>query len=95
MSRIAAVPRPSTTERLAVLEQRADNHDKRAEAHEKLVGPMAEQLAEIYGAWTTGRKILSAVNRLWVKLAAGAAGLLGAAAAVLTIVEKIRVLFGH
>lgn len=94
-SRIAAVPRPTTTDRLAALEQRAENHDKRADAHEKLVGSMAEQLEEIYGAWTTGRRILGTVNRLWVKLVAGAAGLLGAAAAVLTIVEKVRVLFGH
>jgi hypothetical protein len=56
---------------------------------------MAKQLAEIYGAWTTGLTILRAVNRLSFKLTAAGAGLIGAAAAVLTVIEKLRALFGH
>ncbi|MGY3393421.1 hypothetical protein ACVWW6_006012 [Bradyrhizobium sp. USDA 3311] len=89
------IPRATMAERLTALELRADGHDKRADAHEKLVQPMATQLKELYDAWTTAVKIFRAANQLWVKLGALGAGLLGAAAAVLTIVEKVRILFGH
>jgi hypothetical protein len=89
------VPRLNTVDRLAALEQRAAAHEQRADAHEKLVKPMVDQVTELYNAWTTGRKMLVRFNRIWVKLGAIAAGLLGAAAAILTIIEKVRVLLGH
>lgn len=71
--------RPSLHQRMEKLEQRADGHDI-----------MAAQVKEMYEVFDSTRRFFHVLNRLWVKLAAGALGLVGFLAAVLTIAEKVR-----
>lgn len=78
---VARIPRLTTTDRVAALEQRADGHDR-------LIEPMARQMAEMYDAWTRAKTI----NWFVVKLGAWVGGGAGAVAVVLTIIEKTRVL---
>lgn len=77
---------PSTTQsgRIYALEQRADSHDK-------IIKPMAEQVSEMYGLLTKWRNI----NWFVVKLAAAGGGILGFLAVVLTIAEKVAHFTGH
>jgi hypothetical protein len=81
----------SDRDRLAALETRAD-------AHDKVIAPMAEQVAkmspqvdELYVLLDTARKI----NWFLVKAAAFAGGGLGLVAVVLTIAANGAKLFGH
>lgn len=76
--------RPTIHQRVDVLEEKAKNHEK-----------MAPQVAEMYEVFDLTRKVFSGLNRASVKIAAALAGLTGAGAAVLTIIDKVRVLFGH
>lgn len=80
MSRIAAVPRLTTTERLAALEQRADNHDK-----------IVDQVGEMYDFFTKAKTI----NWFVVKLFAWIGGGLGFVAVGLTIATNAAKLLGH
>ena len=82
--KLSQIPRTTPAERLALLERRAD-------AHDQVLKPMAEQVGEMYGLLTKWRNI----NWFVVKLTAGAGGLLGFAAIVLTIADKAARLSGH
>jgi hypothetical protein len=79
-------PRAMTqAERVATLERRAD-------AHDQVLKPMADQLAELYGAWTK----LKTINWFIVKVAAIAGGSLGFIAVASTIWLNVSRLFtGH
>lgn len=78
--------RPATTaERLAALERRADGHDT-------VLKPMAEQLAELFEFFTK----LKTINWFIVKTAAISGGVIGFIAVVLTIVvSAVRLVTGH
>ena len=78
------LPRTTIGDRVAILERRADGHDV-----------MAGQVKEMYDAFDTAKKVLGALNWLWVKVAVGCFGLVGALAAVLTIWEKLAAILGH
>ena len=83
MTVASRLPR-ATHERIAALEKRAD-------AHDLVIGPMAGQVAEMYGLLTKWRNI----NWFVVKLLAATGGTLGAIAVLLTILEKALQLVGH
>lgn len=80
--------RPSLHERISTIEQ---ERAKDREAH----AVMADQVKEMYEVFDLSRKIGRALNRASVKIGAACFGLLGAAAAVLTIIEKAGQLFHH
>jgi len=83
--------RQTTADRLAALEKRADGHDSRAEAHEKKIAPMVDQVGEMYELLRKWRNI----NWFIVKLSAGATAGLGGLAVLLTIIDKAQQLTGH
>lgn len=83
MSRLAQVPRLSTADRLAALEQRADGHDG-----------MAAQVKEMHDFFSKAKLIIGAVNWFTVKLIAIVGGGLGLIAVVLTIVGNATKLIG-
>lgn len=75
----------SDRDRLGTLESRADGHDK-------LLKPMAEQLGEIYEIYTRVKNI----NWFLVKLFAYVGGFLGFCAVVLTVISGVqRLVTGH
>ena len=85
MSRsMTVVKAPTQAERLAALEKRADAHDK-----------IRDQVQEMHDFFTAAKRALQLANKLWVKLAGVGLGLLGGAAAALTVLEKVRALTGH
>lgn len=73
------------------IHQRVNDLEEKAKVHEMI----APQVAEMYEVFDLTRKVFSGLNRVSVKIAAALAGLTGAGAAVLTIIDKVRVLFGH
>ena len=75
---------PTTTERLAALERRADGHDQ-------IIPPMALQVAEMY-EWLTR---LKTINWFLVKVSVGVFGFAGFLAAVLTAIGTVMKLLGH
>lgn len=85
---LAPVPRASHAERITSLEHRTD-------AHDRLLGPMAEQLAEMYGAWTKATTIFKAVSWFWIKLGAFIGGSLLVIASLTTIWVNAGKLLGH
>ena len=80
--------RTSIGDRVAALE-------KRAEMHEDTFKPVAAQVKEMYEAFDTAKKVLGALNWLWVKVAAWCFGAIGALAALLTIWEKAAAILHH
>jgi hypothetical protein len=83
----------SAVERLhrVTVQQRVEALEKRAEHHDRVIPPMAEQLAELYGAWSK----LKTINWFFVKLVGYGGGSLGAVAVLLTIYEKASAIFHH
>lgn len=80
-----AVPlRQSVHDRLTALEQRADKHDL-----------MVSQVTEIYTFFKNAKMALRIFSFFWVKVVGGFFGVLGAAAVVLTIWEKLGLIFHH
>ncbi len=75
---------PNHTDRIVALEQRAADHDK-------IIKPMAEQVAEMYALLTRWRNI----NWFVVKACAIAGGALGFVAVVLTILGNAAKLAGR
>jgi phage-related minor tail protein len=72
-------------DRLVALERRADGHDQ-------VIKPMAEQVSEMYELLTKWRNI----NWFVVKAAAIAGGIIGFVAIVLTIIANgARLITGH
>ena len=69
-------------ERVAHLEDRSKTHDA-----------MAEQVKELYEAWTKAKAILGAISWFRVTVVGGGFATLGAIAVILTIYEKVRALF--
>jgi len=84
MTAIAKLHRPTQSERVTKLEQRADKHDE-------IIKPMAEQVAEMYGLLDKARTI----NWFMVKIFAIGGGVLGGIAVVLTIAGNAAKLLGH
>src|SRR4051812_9050886 len=82
--KLAQVRSRTPAERIATLERRADGHDL-------VIPPMAEQVAEMYGLLTKWRNI----NWFLVKIGAGFGAALGLVAVVLTIAEKVAHFTGH
>jgi hypothetical protein len=75
----------SDRDRLAALEQRADDNDK-------IIKPMAEQVSELYGLLEKARTINWFVVKIWAWVIGG----LGAVAVVLTIASNaIKIATGH
>lgn len=83
MTAASRLPR-ATHERITALEKRAD-------AHDLVVQPMAEQVKEMYDLLRKWRNI----NWFVIKMLAAIGGALGAIAVLLTILEKSLQLAGH
>lgn len=82
---VARIARAGAHERLSALEMRADGHDK-------VIKPMADQVAEMYALLTRLRNI----NWFLVKVAAYAGGAMGFVSVVLMAVTSVvRLWTGH
>lgn len=81
---VTRMARAGAHERIAALEKRAD-------AHDQVIPPMATQVAEMYELLTKWRNI----NWFLVKVFAVIGGALGGIAVLLTIVDRVLQIAGH
>lgn len=71
------------------LHERVTHLEDRSKAHDV----MADQVKELYEAWTKAKTILGAISWFRITVVGGGFATLGAVAVILTIYEKVRALF--